>query len=309
MAHIEGTVDVQVNGYAGIDFNSPHLTVEEVHRACEALQRDGAEAVLATVITDYQDAMVTRLKTIATAHRVDSLVREIIHGIHIEGPFINETPGFVGAHPVAAVRLAEIGIMQSLLDAAAGLTRIVTLAPERDPAAAVTRFLSDQQIVVSAGHCDASLDQLRRAMDSGLSMFTHLGNGCPETMHRHDNIVQRVLSLSKQLTISFIGDGVHVPYFALRNYLDRTGLDRVIIVTDAILAAGLGAGEYQMAGRTIVVDEAGVTRYPGNNTHFVGSAATMPMIARQLEQGLGLNEQEIRQLICDNPRRLLNQFR
>ena len=115
--------------------------------------------------------------------------------------------------------------------------RLVTLAPERDPGLKVTRWLAGQAILVSAGHCDASTDQLRAAIDAGLSMFTHLGNGCPTTLHRHDNIIQRVLSLRKRLTISFIADGVHVPAAALGNYLRLAGVDRSIVVTDAITAA------------------------------------------------------------------------
>ena len=86
--------------------------------------------------------------------------------------------------------------MKRLLDAAGGLTKVVTLAPERDPGFRVTRMLARKNVIVSAGHSDASVDQLQAAIDAGLAMFTHLGNGCPMQMHRHDNIIQRVLSLS-----------------------------------------------------------------------------------------------------------------
>src|SRR5947199_1104578 len=167
----------------------------------------------------------------------DPLVREIIAGIHIEVPFISPVDGYRGAHPKDAVRPADRDAMRRLLDAAGGLTRLVTLAPENDAGFAVTRLLTTQNIRVSAGHTNASLDQLKGAIAAGLSMFTHLGNGCPMQIHRHDNIIQRALSLADKLFLMFIADGAHVTYTALRNYLKLAGLDRCIVVTDAVAPA------------------------------------------------------------------------
>ena len=204
-------VDLQINGYAGVDFNRDNLSDADLHRACELLREDGVAGILATIITDQIPQMTARLERIAAIRERDPLVREMIWGIHIEGPFINETPGYVGAHPPRAVRPADIENMKRLLEAAGGLTRLVTLAPERDPGLKVVRYLAQQRILVAAGHSNASLDQLQAAIDAGLSLFTHLGNGCPPLLPRHDNIIQRVLSLRERLTLCFIGDGVHVP--------------------------------------------------------------------------------------------------
>ena len=126
--------------------------------------------------------MAARLARIAAYRQADALARELIWGLHIEGPFISPLPGYVGAHPPEHVRPADPDAMRRLLDAAAGLTRLVTLAPERDAGLAVTRLLAGQGILVAAGHCDPSLADLRAAIDAGLSMFTHLGNGCPMTL-------------------------------------------------------------------------------------------------------------------------------
>jgi len=304
MSWKNGFVDLQVNGYMGVDFNGD-ATPEDIRDACVALGKHGVDGILATVITDHEDVMTRRLGTLVEACEQDELVRKLVMGIHIEGPFINETPGYVGAHPVPAVREADVDMAKRLLAAAGDLTRIVTLAPERDPGFRVTRFLADQGVVVSAGHCDPELEQLQGATDAGLSMFTHLGNGCAAEMHRHDNVVQRAISLAEHLWFGFIADGVHVPYFALKNYLRAVGVERSFFVTDAILAAGLGPGEYEMAGNTVVVDELGVTRYPGDLTHFVGSASTMPLMAERTQRELGLDDATLQQLMCDNPRRAL----
>ena len=215
--------DLQLNGYKGVDFNSDALTADGLHEACTLLRADGVGGVLVTVITDSLECMTSRLAKIAAIHGHDPLVREIVRGVHIEGPFLNETPGFVGAHPAEQVRPASVEAAEQLLEAADGLTRLVTLAPERDEGLATTRFLADRGIIVAAGHSDASLEQLRAAIDAGLSMFTHLGNGCPLMLPRHDNIIQRVLSLADRLWISFIADGVHVADPALETILRLGG--------------------------------------------------------------------------------------
>ena len=171
--------------------------------------------------------------------------------------------------------------MQKMLDAAGGLTRIVTLAPERDAGNRVTSFLAGQGIRVAAGHCNPTLDQLQASIDAGLTLFTHLGNGCPLQLPRHDNIIQRVLRLSDQLHIGFIADGVHVPFVALANYLKCCGIDRAFVVTDAICGAGLGPGEYTLGSGKVVVDE-NLATWSADRAHLVGSAGTMPRSRREL---------------------------
>ena len=194
--------------------------------------------------------------------------------------------------------------MQRLVDAAGGFAHIVTLAPERDPRMHVTRWLADRGIVVAAGHCDPTLDQLRQAMDAGLSMFTHLGNGCPMQLHRHDNVIQRVLSVADRLWLGFIGDGVHVDFPALGNYLKCAGLDRAVLVTDAISAAGLGPGRYTLGPQSVMIGDDLVARAP-DGSHFVGSACTMPRMADYLRTRLHYSDAQIDALLARNPRRIL----
>jgi N-acetylglucosamine-6-phosphate deacetylase len=195
--------------------------------------------------------------------------------------------------------------MQRLLDAADGLVRTVTLAPEHDAAFEVTRLLARQKIVVSAGHCDPSLDVLQAAIDAGLSMFTHLGNGCPTMLPRHDNIIQRVLSLSDRLWISFIADGAHLPFFVLRNFLRAIGPKRAIIVTDATAASGMGPGRYRLGEIEAFVGDDLVPRLAADPQYLAGSALTMPVAARNLGQQLHLGDQEVARLCSENPQSVL----
>ncbi len=294
-------LDLQVNGYGGVDFNGDALDEESLHRACRELARAGAAQVLATIITDTLPAMIARLRRLVSLRERDPFVAEFIAGIHIEGPFINEKPGYVGAHPAAAVVPADADSAKRLLEAAGGLTRIVTLAPERDSAMAVTRFLAGEGVVVAAGHCDPTLDELDAALDAGLSLFTHLGNGCPMTMHRHDNIIQRVLSRSGRLWCCFIADGVHVPFPALGNYLRCVGPARAIIVTDSTAAGGMPPGRYRLAGREIEIGEDRVAWAPGR-AHLIGSTVSVDQTAEKLSAELGFDEALITRMMDTNPR-------
>src|SRR4051812_14189985 len=193
MSESEKYFDLQVNGYAGVDFNSDGVTPDELHRACAALEAGGVGGILATIITERVEVMGARLANLAALRERDELCGRIIRGVHIEGPFLNEADGYRGAHPADAIMPGDVDTMQRLLDASGGLTRLVTLAPERDGGFRVTSMLAARGVAVSAGHTDASIDQLRGAIDAGLSLFTHVGNGCPMRLHRHDNIIQRAL--------------------------------------------------------------------------------------------------------------------
>lgn len=295
------TFDLQVNGYAGVDFNQNDLSAEDLHSACARLEADGVEGFLATIITERLDLMARRLARLVELRAQDPLARRLIAGLHIEGPFINEADGYRGAHPRDAIVPASLDGMTRLIDAAGGLTRVVTLAPERDPNLAVTRMLAQAGIVVSAGHCDPTLDELRAAIDAGVTMFTHVGNGCPMQLPRHDNIIQRALSLAPQLWLCFIADGAHVPFVALGNYLRAAGVERAIVVSDAIAAAGLGAGRYTLGRWEVEIGEDMVARAP-DRSHLIGSAISMKQSFANLRYRLHLSESIAHQITYLNPR-------
>ncbi|HUT59237.1 MAG TPA: N-acetylglucosamine-6-phosphate deacetylase [Phycisphaerae bacterium] len=297
-----GFFDLQLNGYAEVDFNADGLTGNRLHAACRRLQADGVSGVLATIVTDDIEAMAGRLAALVAARETDELSRRIIAGVHIEGPFLNETEGYRGAHLEGAIRPADADAMKRLLEAAGGLARVVTLAPERDEGLKVTRMLADAGIVVSAGHCKATMEQLIAALDAGLSMFTHLGNGCPAELPRHDNIIQRVLSLRGRLWIAFIADGHHIPTPALGNYLRAAGLDRTFIITDGTATSGSDLTYHQMGRWKVPLGPDRVAREPGGK-YLLGSTATMRQCYETLVEKVGLSDDDARRLTVGNPRK------
>ncbi|MBN1943745.1 MAG: N-acetylglucosamine-6-phosphate deacetylase [Phycisphaerae bacterium] len=293
--------DVQVNGYGGVDFNQEDVSPEGLHTACEMMAKDGVEGFLATIITEDVDKMCARLARLVELRRQDSLVENMLAGFHIEGPFLNDEAGYRGAHPPDAIHPADLEEMKRLLDAAAGLARIVTLAPEKDEKFAVTKFLAGRGVTVSAGHCNPSWEQLRAAVDAGLGMFTHFGNGTPPELPRHDNIIQRALSLSDRLYFSLVADGVHLPMFVLGNFLKCIGPDRCIVTTDAIAPAGLGPGRYTLGRWNLLIGEDLAARSP-DGSHLVGSAMSMPQVETILRKRLGLSDTAVRKLTYKNPK-------
>jgi N-acetylglucosamine-6-phosphate deacetylase len=308
LARTSGYVDLQINGLLGVDFNAPSLDREAMERACAGLLADGTTHFLPTVITDSMPALQTKLIGLAAwchefqKHTETSGATPV--GIHLEGPFLSRLPGFIGAHPRQHARMAELDLTKQLFEWGDGQIRMVTLAPECDPSCATIRWLADQGILVAAGHTDASLDTLKRALDAGLTLFTHLGNGCPAQMHRHDNIVHRVLRLRNRLCVTLIADGHHLPVWLLASWLEQFGEDRVAIVSDAISAAGLAAGEYQLGDRRVAVGTDGVPRSE-DGTHYIGSGATLGKMDRLLQTELPLEPRVRTKLFRENAWRWL----
>ncbi|WP_417739872.1 N-acetylglucosamine-6-phosphate deacetylase [Rosistilla oblonga] len=294
--------DLQVNGFFGADFNDASLSESQLDAAVTRLQQDNVSGILATVITDSNEAMLARVRRIVELRKLLPAAAAMIPGLHIEGPFISSVTGYIGAHPAAHARQCEQGFMEELLAAGEGLIRLVTIAPEQDPGGKLTRWLVDQNVVVAAGHCDPSVEQLATTIDQGLSMFTHLGNGCPQLMHRHDNIIQRVLSMSDRLVVCMIADGFHVPLVALQNYIRCIPPENLVFTTDCIAAAGLGAGVYTLAGQQIRV-EAGMPPTSADGSHFVGSSAQMPDMYRRLRDELGISQKQLEYSMFELPRR------
>ena len=296
-------LDLQLNGYRGLDFGAADLSRERLAGICRAYRADGGGRFLATVITDALPLLERRIGALADAIERDAEIRDTVAGIHVEGPFIRAERGFVGAHPPEHACEATPEAMERLLAAGRGHVRMVTLAPERDPGFRTISMLAGRGVFVAAGHCDPSLEVLRDACTAGLSCFTHLGNGCPHLLPRHDNILHRVLACEALPFVTLIADGVHLPPFLLGAMLRWLGPDRAIIVSDATAAAGMGMGTFRLGGQTVVVGEDGAA-WSADRTHLVGSTATLSDLRRVLA-AVGQSNAEIDRLLAINPARAL----
>ncbi len=273
-----GLVDLQVNGYAGVDFNDSNverLTLDRVKGAFEAMRRCGVVSVLATIVTGPAREMIARVAHLVKLRKHDELLEAMIAGFHIEGPFISGEDGPRGAHPVEHVKTPQDApnLLDELQDAAEGTVRLLTLAPELPGAMELISRASTEGIVVALGHLNADAETIDRAVAAGAKMCTHLGNGTHMTLPRLDNYVQRQLA-DDRLSASFIADGHHIPFATLKNFIRAKTPQRSVLATDAIMAAGMPPGQYQIGKITCNVEPNGLVWKPGES-FLVGSALTM----------------------------------
>jgi N-acetylglucosamine-6-phosphate deacetylase len=257
-----GLIDLQVNGFAGVDFNNETLTVASLDRALQAMLRTGVTTCLPTLITAPEAVLAARFAALDAAVAGSTFGQAMVPGYHLEGPFLNPAPGYAGCHPPAAMVAPDVFLLERL---AAHLRRpilLLTLAPEQPGAAAFIDWTRARGTLVAIGHSAARAAEVAHAADLGAVLSTHLGNGLPHLLPKFDNPLLAQLA-EDRLSASFIADGIHIPPFALKTLLRAKGLTRSILVTDATAAAAAPEGQYELAGMSIERAADGAVRVPG----------------------------------------------
>jgi N-acetylglucosamine-6-phosphate deacetylase len=290
---VPGFVDVQVNGFGGVDFLGADTA--GYRTAGEALLATGVTAYLPTIITAPRAAMVDAVRAVASARAAASGPR--ILGVHVEGPFLN--PRWKGAHDEAHLRLPDPAFADQLCDA--GPVRMMTIAPELPGGMELIGTLVERDVVVSLGHTDADARTAHQAYDRGASALTHVFNAQRRFTAR-DPGVSAVSLLRSDVTVGLIADLVHLaPESVLLAWHLARG--RAALVTDAIAAAPAATGSFTLGGRTIVVDRDSA-RLPDGT--LAGSVLTMDRAVRNLTQ-LGVPLVEALAGASTVPARLLRQ--
>lgn len=301
-------IDIQVNGYAGIDFLGDLVTREQFHLVIDRLRAGGNRAALPTITTDDIPMMAARVRNLRTLIDEDKATRKLMPAFHIEGPCISPEEGYRGAHRPEKIKPATPALFEPIVDAAGGWDRVamVTLAPEVDRDLRTTRHLVENGVVVAVGHTNASLEILREAESAGASIFTHLGNGCASSIPRHDNIINRALSLEK-MKYSLIPDGHHLPWFVIKLWIKSLGIERFVFTTDCVSPADAPPGRYTVAQWEVDVGTDGMVR-PAGKSHLAGSSLTMRQAYDNAINHLDLSPRDARRLTSEWPERLIQRF-
>jgi N-acetylglucosamine-6-phosphate deacetylase len=284
--------DIQVNGFAGVDFQQPDLSAADLRRAVDGLAEHQTRRFFATLITDSVAALCAKLGNLERLRAADPLVAAALCGYHLEGPWLSPEPGFRGAHDPRQMGPPDIGAFERLQAAAGGNIRLVTLAPEWPGSAAFIARLAAAGVQVSLGHTDATDADIDAAIAAGARFCTHLGNAVPVQLHRHDNVTQRLLARD-ELTAFFIPDGIHLPPPVLQNFYRAKPAGKALFTTDCAAPAGAPVGRYRLAHLEVEVGDDRVVRLPGTG-QFAGSALCPDEGVRNLVRWLGLDESAAR---------------
>ncbi|GAA2113460.1 hypothetical protein GCM10009843_01170 [Nocardioides bigeumensis] len=269
---VPGLLDLQVNGYAGVDFSSPGLDPGVVRRVVEALWAEGVTGFCPTVITGPAAQMRESVAALAAAARADEAVADALLGVHLEGPWISPVDGARGAHPVEHVRPPDAGELAELC--AAGDVALLTIAPEIPGATGLATAARERGVLVSVGHSLAEPEDVHAAVAAGATLSTHLGNGIPALLKRHPNLVWEQLG-NDVLTAMFIADGHHVDLATLRTMIRAKGAGRWFLVSDTTSVGGLAPGRYRThIGGEVELDAAGRLGMIGTD-YLAGAAASL----------------------------------
>ena len=273
-----GLFDIQINGYAGVDFNSTALTPDALDHALAAMLRSGVTACLPTLITAPDAILTERLAVLDAAVTRSRLGSAMVPGYHLEGPFLNPTAGYAGCHPAGAMVLPDSTLLERISTGLRRPIKLLTLAPERKGALSTVAWARSRGIVVAMGHTAANASEVTAAADAGLVLSTHLGNALPQPQPKFLNPLMAQLA-EDRLHASFIADGIHIPPTALKVMLRAKGLARSILVTDATSAAATPLGIYEFAGMKIEHTADGSVREPGSSV-LAGSALSLDQAVR-----------------------------
>ncbi|MEH6680802.1 MAG: N-acetylglucosamine-6-phosphate deacetylase [Sediminicola sp.] len=297
-----GLIDLQINGYMGVDFSGPDLTVEGIKMATKGLWKAGVTAYFPTVITSDPQRMKKNFTILAQAKDDPEIGRSIV-GFHLEGPYISPIQGYRGAHLEKYTRDPDWEEFVSLQKAARGHIKLITLAPELKGAVPFIKKCVASGVTVSLGHHNASAGEIKGAVDAGARMATHLGNGCANRIDRHDNPLWPQLS-DDRITPSIIADGFHLTKEEIRSFYKVKGPGKTILVSDALDLAGLPPGKYIRGERELLLTP-NVVKLPKENV-LAGAATPLVNCLKVIMEYTGCSLSDAIGMASTNPARMLS---
>lgn len=296
-----GLIDIQINGYMGVDFSDQNLSRDMLHDAVEALWTQGVTTILPTVITASPESLLNSFKLLDAA-LTNQKTALSVPGFHLEGPYISPEKGFRGAHLEKYIRKPDWTEFLALQAASGNRIKIVTLAPETDGALTFIHNCTQSEVLVSLGHHNATMEQITAASDAGARLSTHLGNGCANMIDRHNNPIWPQLA-EDRLSISIIADGFHLNRQEIRTFYKAKGIEDVILVSDALDLAGMPPGEYIRSERKVLLTK-DVVKFPDENV-LAGAASPISACVGNMMDFTNCSLPEAIRMTSSNPAKLL----
>ncbi len=298
-----GLIDVQVNGFRGHNLNGANPTAADVIMMVRSLWSAGVTLCCPTITTGSFERMRASLAAVARAVEEDPAVRHGVAVVHMEGPYISPEDGPRGAHPKAHVRPPDWDEFQRLQEASGGRIGIVTLAPEAPGAIPFVERAVAAGVTVALGHHGASAERIDAAVKAGASLCTHLGNGAHAQLPRHPNYVWEQLA-NDALRAGIIVDGHHLPPAVVKCFVRAKGLERLVMVSDAVHVAGLPPGRYEFLDHAVEIAPSGRVSLAGT-PYLAGSSLSLYQALGNVVAFAGIPLREAVDLATANPARLL----
>ena len=299
-----GWTDLQINGYDGHDPNAAGNDPSVTMAMIRSMWPTGVSGAGVTIFTASESDMLDNLRGVAAACAGDPLVAAAVVGIHVEGPHIAREDGPRGAHPLRFVRPPDVAEYRRWQEAAGGRIRIITVSPEYEESVGYIRAIVADGVIASIGHTAATGEQIAAAVDAGASWCTHLGNGAHALIPRHPNYIWDQLA-EDRLSAGFIFDGQHLPPAVMRSVLRIKGIERSVLVSDAVSIAGLPPGRYRFPdGAAVELKESGRLELAGT-PYLAGAAAPLPVCLANAVRHAGVTLSDAVRMVTANPSRLL----
>jgi N-acetylglucosamine-6-phosphate deacetylase len=302
-----GFFDPQVNGFAGVDFNSSRLTPEGLHQAALSMAFTGVTRFLPTLVTSSHERMVCQLKILAEALRKDPLLQKMCLGIHLEGPYISPEEGPRGVHPREFVRHPQWEELERFQEACEGRIKCVTLAPEVKGAIPFIEKAVTHGIVIGIGHTHATEEDLEQAVQAGARLSCHLGNAPSALLPRHRNLIEKQLA-ADQLMATIIVDGIHLSPDVVKNYVWTKGIDRMVLTTDSMAGAGAPPGRYTLGDIEVEVGSDRAARSV-STSRLAGSTLTMDRAITNVIRFAGIDLASAIRMAAKNEQKLFPEVR
>lgn len=292
---LPGMIDVHVHGGGGADFMDG--TTEAVDTVTRFHARHGTAAMAATTLSASREEIARALRVIQKGYERPSSDGAEIEGVHLEGPYLN--PKKSGAQDRVSVRPPDLRELEEWIALAPEPRWIVTFAPEVEGGWSLQEKFR-HEVLFSIGHTEATYAQSLEAVQRGARHFTHLFNAMPPFHHRDPGVVGAAL-VSLDSSVELIADGVHLHPVILQT-MARLMPERLVLVTDAMRAAGMPDGRYRLHGYEVTVSE-GAARL--ENGALAGSTLTMIRAVQNMVELAGLKLEQVIPLATEIPARLL----
>lgn len=296
---VPGFIDVHSHGAVGVDVNA--ATAEELEKIGHFMAAQGTTSWLCSVLTDTKEQTLWCIDEFKKHKEMEGNGANLL-GIHLEGPFLAKE--FKGAMPEHLLRDADVELLKEYQEAAEGDIRYLTVSPEIDGIVDAIPAIKDLGIVVAIGHSGADYDTSMKAIENGAASCTHIFNAM-KLLHQHFPAIMGA-ALESDIYCEAICDGRHLHPGVVRLLLKTKGLDKVVAITDSIMAAGLPDGNYKLGVNDVVVVE-GDAKLASNGVR-AGSTLTTGQALKNIMAFTGRPLEEVLKLLTENPAKLIGVF-